>query len=185
MKEIVGEITSLARRSPDINQRSGVSVRVTICNYETMVSNAIRRAIRVGEKSAVPRVTDLQFILASTSGKLELESVEEGRDGKLLEELIKKGVLNTFSRHLSVQDLEPLVARFDQGFSLEVSEAMPSKAYMKALGELPEIREGVRKLRVDEDAASIASAIEFILEGLHLNRRLNRDKVEGTYRYRG
>ncbi len=185
MMEVVAEITALARRSPDINQRSGVSVRVSICNYETLVSNALRRSIRTGEKSAVPRITDLQFILASTNGQLEMESVDEGREGRMLEELIKKAVLNVFGRHLNVQELEPLVARFDQGYNLEVSESMPSKAYMKALGDLPEAREAIRKLRVDEDAASIASAVEFILEGLHLNRRLNRDKVEGAYRYRG
>ncbi|MBI3744158.1 MAG: magnesium chelatase [Chloroflexi bacterium] len=185
MKEVVGEITSLARRSPDINQRSGVSVRVTICNYETMIANAMRRAIRLGEKTAVPRITDLPFLMSSTNGKIELESVEEGRETKLLEELIKKAVLNAFGRHFNVQEFEGVITRFDQGFAVEAAEMLPASSYVKALTTLPEIRESLRKLEVREDPPGIASAMEFVLEGLHLNRRLNRDKVEGTYRYRG
>ena len=185
MKEIIGEVTFLARRSPDINQRSGVSVRVSICNYETLVANAFRRAIRNHESPAVPRVTDLPFLLASTSGKVELESVEEGREGHVLEEMIKKAVLATFSRYFSVQDLEPLVQRFEGGWAVDASDVMPSKAYVKRAKEAPELTEALAKLDGSEAAPSIASGMEFILEGLHLNRRLNRDKVEGAVRYRG
>jgi magnesium chelatase subunit I len=185
MKEIIAELTALARRSPDINQRSGVSVRVSICNYENMVSNAVRRAIRAKEGIAVPRVTDLQYLLASTNGKIELESVEEGRESRLLEELIKKAVLNVFNKRFTIQDLDTVIGKFDGGLQVEVSEVLPSSAYTKRLNELPELREAMRKLDIQEDAASVASAMEFILEGLHLNRKLNRDKVEGAFRYRG
>ncbi|MBM4405121.1 MAG: magnesium chelatase [Chloroflexi bacterium] len=185
MKEVIAELTSLARRSPDINQRSGVSVRVSICNYESMISNAVRRAIRAKEGIAVPRVTDLQYLLASTNGKIELESVEEGREGRLLEELIKKAVLNVFNKRYTIQDLDSVIGKFDGGTQVEVSEVLPSSAYVKKLNDIPELREAMRKLDIQEDASSIASAMEFILEGLHLNRKLNRDKVEGAYRYRG
>ncbi len=185
MKEIIAEITSLARRSPDVNQRSGVSVRVSICNYETMVSNALRRSIRLKDVPAVPRITDLQALVASTVGKIEMEGLEEGREGRILDELVKKAVLNAFGRNLNVQDLEPLVARFEQGLAMDVSENTPVKAYVKRLEQVPEFGEPIRALQVQEDAPSIASAMEFILEGLHLNRRLNREKLEGSYRYRG
>ena len=185
MKEVIAELTFLARRSPDVNQRSGVSVRVSICNYENMVSNAVRRAIRAKEGIAVPRVTDLQYLLASTNGKIELESVEEGRESRLLEELIKKATLNIFNKRYTIQDLDAVIAKFDGGMQVEASETQPSSAYMKKLNDLPELREAMRKLDIQEDAASVASAMEFILEGLHLNRKLNRDKVEGAYRYRG
>ena len=185
MKEIIGEVTTLARRSPDVNQRSGVSVRVSICNYENMVSNALRRAIRLHESHAVPRISDLQFLLASTHGKVELESVEEGREGRILEELVKKAVLSTFGLHFSVEQLEALLQRFEQGWTVEVSEKMPSTGYVKRVRETTELSESIARLEIQENAPSIASAIEFILEGLHLNRRLNRDKVEGAYRYRG
>ena len=185
MKEIIAEITALARRSPDVNQRSGVSVRVSICNYETMVSNALRRSIRLKDVPAVPRITDLQALVASTAGKIEMEGIEEGREGRILDELVKKAVLNAFSRNLNVQDLEPLVARFEQGLAMDVSENTPAKAYVKRLEQVAEFQEPIRALQVQEDAPSIASAMEFILEGLHLNRRLNREKLEGSYRYRG
>lgn len=185
MKEIVAEVTALARRSPDINQRSGVSVRVSICNYETIVSNAVRRAIRLHEKVAVPRVTDLPSMLASTVGKVELESVEEGREARILEETVKKAVLTTFGRYFNVHELEPLVQRFDQGLTVEASEAKPSAEYVKGIRGAGELAQALVKLGTQENPPAVASAVEFILEGLHLNRRLNRDKVEGTYRYRG
>ena len=185
MKEIIGEVTFLARRSPDINQRSGVSVRVSICNHQNMVSNSIRRAIRAKESVAVPRITDLGYLLASTNGKIELETVEEGREGRVLEELVKKACLNAFARHFANHDLDALVAKFDAGLSVDASEDMPSSKYVKYLPKAPELREAISKLKAPEDAPSVASAIEFVLEGLHLNRRLNRDKVGGAYRYRG
>jgi len=77
MKEIVAEITRQARGSSDISQRSGVSVRVSISNYENILSNTIRRGIRLDEKEVAPRICDLPLLIASTKGKIELESGEE------------------------------------------------------------------------------------------------------------
>ncbi|MSQ26346.1 MAG: magnesium chelatase [Dehalococcoidia bacterium] len=185
MKEVVAEITAMARRSPDVNQRSGVSVRVTIANYETMNASAVRRALRLREPLAVPRITDLAALVASTTGKIELEGMEEGREGRILEELVKKAVLTVHGRYVNLAELEPLIARFDQGMVIEASEAMPSAAYAAALGEAAEFRAALRHMKAREDAPSLASAMEFIMEGLHLNRRINRDRVEGALRYRG
>jgi len=75
MKEIVAEITRLARRSPDVNQRSGVSVRASIADYESLLANALRRAIRLGEDEVVPRISDLPYIVPAICGKIELETV--------------------------------------------------------------------------------------------------------------
>ena len=82
MKEIVAEITHQARRSQDISQRSGVSVRVSITNYENVLSNAVRRAIRLKERQAVPRVSDLSAVIASTAGKIELDTVGDVARGR-------------------------------------------------------------------------------------------------------
>ena len=84
MKQIVAELTHLARQSSEISQRSGVSVRVTIANYENLLSSALKRAIRLGEKEAVPRMSDLGAVVASTTGKIELEAVGEASDEKVL-----------------------------------------------------------------------------------------------------
>ena len=185
MKEIIAEITALARRSPDINQRSGVSVRVSIANHETLISNAFKRSIRLGEVPAMPRVTDLDALLPSTMGKIELETVEEGREGKIIEELTRKAVQNVFGHYFNPRDFDELVLRFDQGLSLETGAEVPSSAYLEQMGDLGELSEALKRLEVPEEPAAIASAMEFVLEGLHLNRRLNRDKAEGKYRYRG
>ena len=183
MREVIAELTSLARRSSDINQRSGVSVRVSIANYETLISNALRRSIRLGEETVSPRVTDLPFLVASFSGKVELETFEEGREARIMEDLAKRAVLNVFNRRFSPDDLEELVYHFEGGASVETSSALPS-AHYAALAELiPSLKEAASSLGASHNPESTASAVEFVLEGLHLNRRLNCDRTDSGLRY--
>ena len=80
MSEIIATLSHLARASAHINQRSGVSVRLSVSNRETMVANAARRAITQGESEIVPRVSDLDALIASTMGKVEIETIEDGRE---------------------------------------------------------------------------------------------------------
>lgn len=185
MREIVAEFTALARRSPDINQRSGVSVRVSIANYESVISNALRRSIRCKEKAIAPRVSDLSSILASTSGKVELESIEEGQEERIIGDLTKKAILNVFSRHLGDHNFDSLVQKFEEGLVVEIGNEVPSKEYAKLLPKLGDISGTFKTLGVSSEPPEVASTIEFIMEGLHLSRRLNRDMVDGRYRYSG
>jgi magnesium chelatase subunit I len=185
MREIVVEFTALARRSPEVNQRSGVSVRLTIANYETLMAAALRRAIRYHEAVAVPRISDLPFLHASTLGKLELETVEEGREGRLIEDLLKKACLNVFNRAFTVREFDPLIQKFEEGLVVETGTAIPSFVYVEKLRGVEGLEPALRKFQVGENEALFASVVEFVLEGLHLNRRLNRDKVEGRTRYKG
>ena len=184
MKEVIAEITALARHSPDINQRSGVSVRVSIANLETVVSNALRRALRLGEAKSAPRISDLPFIVASFTGKIELETFEEGRETQLIEGLCKRAVLNIFGRYFDIRELEPVVRYFDEGATVETGSDIPSKEYLTTLRSMEALAEATKRLGTDGRPELIASATEFVLEGLHLNRRLNQDKVEGGFRYR-
>ncbi|MFC1942981.1 magnesium chelatase [Chloroflexota bacterium] len=184
MKEIIAEVTHLARQSPDINQRSGVSVRVSIANYETILSNAIRRSVTLGEKLAVPRISDLPYIRSSTSGKIELESFEETQEDKVIDDLIKKAVLNVFNRYYKVHKLEEIVVQFSGGFSVEVSDAMSAKSYVRNVKEIIGLADMVNVVNDSERPEAIASGVEFILEGLHLNKRLNKAKSEGKTIYR-
>jgi magnesium chelatase subunit I len=184
MQEIITEITHLARKSTDINQRSGVSVRVSITNYETMLSNAIKRAVKLGEKLAVPRTSDLPYIRTSTSGKIELEGFDENKDDKIIEDLIRKAVLNVFNRYYRVHKLEEIVAQFNSGFSVAVSDTMSAKNYIRYVKEMMGLTEVIKVVNDSERPEAIASVIEFILEGLHLNRRLNKSKIEGKTVYR-
>ena len=185
MREIIAEITSQARRSPDINQRSGVSVRVSISNYENLVANAIRRGIRLGEDEVAPRISDLPFLIASTKGKIELDSIEETKEGEVIEKLVKSAVLTTFNRHFSVRELDNIVERFNAGLRVEVSESISSGEYVKLIAEFGGLDNIMERLGTGDRPAAIASAVEFILEGLHLNRKLNKDKIEGKTLYRG
>ena len=185
MKDIVAEVTSLARRSGDINQRSGVSVRVSIANYESIISNAYKRALRFGEGKVVPRISDLVAIVPSTMGKIELETMEDGREEKVLEDITKRAVLNIFGRYVDMEEMEGIVESFEEGMVIETGSDRPSMEYVSLLGEVEAFDEPIRRLGVDNTHGIIASAMEFILEGLHLKRRLNKDVVGGRYHYSG
>ncbi len=185
MKEIVAEITRLARRSPDVNQRSGVSVRASIADYESLLANAMRRSIRLGETDVVPRISDLPYIIPAISGKVEFETVEDGKEEQMIEKLIQGAVVAVFNRYFNVVDLEDVVTRFKAGGSAEVSDSMASGTYVALMKSIEGMNHNVAKLNPGENPAEIASAAEFILEGLHLNKRLNKDKVAGKVQYRG
>jgi magnesium chelatase subunit I len=182
MKQIIAELTHLARKSSEISQRSGVSVRVTICNYESLLASALKRAIRLGESEAVPRVSDLGALLATTSGKIEMESLGDATEDKVLGKLVQRAVLNVFGKAFSAPELEPVVAAFKDGVAIQTSDAMAAADYGKQLGHFPPLRAVAAKLGAIEPAA-VAAAVEFVLEGLHLNRRLNKERRAGAIRY--
>ncbi len=183
MKQIVAELTHLARKAPEISQRSGVSVRVSICNWENLLSNALKRAIRLDEREVAPRVSDLGAIVASTSGKIELETLGDGTEDKVLGKLVQKAVLNVFNRSFSGGELDAVVAAFQGGFGIDVADTMPSAEYMRQIAEVRALQPALKKLGAG-DTASTAAALEFVLEGLHLSRKLNKDSRAGRYRYR-
>jgi magnesium chelatase subunit I len=183
MKLVVAELTHLARRAPEISQRSGVSVRVSICNYENLLSSALKRAIKLKEASAAPRVTDLEAIAASTTGKIEMETAGDAAEDKILGKLAQKAVLNVFNRSFTGSELDEVVLAFQGGLTVEVSDDMPSADYVRQISELRPIHAAVKKLGA-QDAASTAAALEFVLEGLHLSRKLNKDVKAGQTRYR-
>ena len=187
MTEIVAEITQQARRSPHVNQRSGVSVRLSIANYETLVANATRRAVRHGESEVVPRVSDLDALVASTSGKVEFEMLDEGREEQVLDRLVASAVLTTFRARTRPEKLGELVTAFEGGLVVHTGDDIASAEYAGVVGGVPVLRELLADLDVGETPAGVASAIELVLEGLHLSKRLNKDAVDGraTYRARG
>jgi magnesium chelatase subunit I len=183
MKRIVAELTHLARRSTEISQRSGVSVRVSICNYENLLSNALKRAIRLGEAQVAPRLSDLGAIVASTSGKIELETLGDSSEDKVLGKLAQRATLNVFNKSFAAGELDEVVSAFQGGLKIEVSDVMPSAEYVRQLGQVKPLRAVVGRLGAS-DPASIAAALEFVLEGLHLNKKLNKDVQAGHSRYR-
>jgi magnesium chelatase subunit I len=184
MTEIVAEISQLARRSPHINQRSGVSARLSITNYETLVANAARRALSAGEREVVPRVSDLDALAASTAGKVEIETLEDGREGQVLERIVKAATLEVFRAEVRPERLGPIVSAFEDGLVVHTGEDVPSSAYADVLPQLNGLGAILNDLEIGESPAAVASAIEFVLEGLHLTKRLNKDAVGGRAVFR-
>jgi magnesium chelatase subunit I len=184
MKEIIAEFTQLARRSNDISQRSGVSVRVSVSNYENVLSNASRRALRLKERFVAPRVSDLSAIIASTSGKIELDAVGDVKEERVIQKIVNAAILSVFGDYFEQREFDQLVAGFEKGLNVQVGDDMPSMEYVTQLSKVGGLSRAIDKLNGRGSPASIASTIEFILEGLHLNRRLNKDSVNGKTRYR-
>ncbi len=187
MAEVVAEVSQQARRSPHDNQRTGVSVRLSITNYETLVANAARRALRNGEREVVPRVSDLESLVASTAGKVEFETLDDGREEQVLDRIVKASVLEVFRARTRPEKLGDLVATFDEGLVVHTGDDVPASEYAQLLPKLKGLRGTLGDLGVGETPAGVASAVEFVLEGLHLSKRLNKDAVgtKATYRSRG
>ena len=138
MEELVAELTHLARRSPEISQRSGVSVRVSVANTEVLEAAALKRAVRLGEPLASPRVSDLGAVVASTVGKVELESVgDDAPEERIVERLITKALYATFTRHVDLDALDAVVDAFEDGFTVETGERTPSREYVAWMREVP------------------------------------------------
>jgi magnesium chelatase subunit I len=189
--ELLAELTHLARRSPEISQRSGVSVRVTVANSEVLEAAALRRAIRLGESVGAPRISDLGAVIASTVGKIELESVgDEAPEERVVERLITKALFATFGRQVPIDDLDDVVLAFEDGLVVETGDRIPSSDYVRWAHEVPGLLDAVRRLDPfdvtdgAEEPAVVASAVEFLLEGLHLSRRINKDRSGASVVYR-
>ncbi|MGZ5352631.1 MAG: sigma 54-interacting transcriptional regulator [Actinomycetota bacterium] len=188
LKEVLAALTAELRRSPHVNHRSGVSVRYSIGNLETLAAAAIRRAARTGEPEAVPRVCDLPAVLDASLGRVEFDTIEEGREEEILSRAAKTAELEVFRRRLSGFDFQPVLSRFDQGFAAETSDLTTAHDLLGQFGELPGLSKLLERLGVEEESpGAAASAVEFALEGLHLSRRLNKDGSgrAGSVRYHG
>ncbi|MFH1140385.1 MAG: magnesium chelatase, partial [Chloroflexota bacterium] len=117
-------------------------------------------------------------------GKIEMESVEDGRESKIIDGLTKNAVLNVFGRYFNVREFEPVIQKFEAGLTVETGSDMPSKDYLAKMKEMDGLSGPLGRLGASGSPEEAAAGVEFILEGLHLNRRLNRNKVEGRYIYR-
>jgi hypothetical protein len=142
LKEILGHLTFEARKSNEINQSSGVSVRVTINNFESIVSNAEKRALRCKENDIVPRISDLHSVLASTNGKIEMEYVgEDKKEDDLVEKLLNRSIVKVFDQYFSLNSLQKVIEFFNSGWGMEVSDQMASQDYLEGIKEIPGLKE--------------------------------------------
>ncbi|MCY4343014.1 MAG: sigma 54-interacting transcriptional regulator [Gammaproteobacteria bacterium] len=179
MAEVIAEITHAARRSPDVNQRSGVSVRASITNYETLTANAARRALTLGEAEVAPRISDLAYILPSFQGKLEIEAMEDGDEARVVARIVQTAVKAVFDRAFGASEFEAVEQAFGEGYSFTVGATVPTTDYRRILTDIPALAAHLE----GESPGVHAATVELILEGLHLHKRLNKRAEAGAAVY--
>jgi len=184
--QVVARYTRLVRESPQVDQRSGVSARFAVAAAETVAASAVRRTAITGEPQAVARVCDLPAVVAASRGKVEFEAAEEGRELEVLHHLLRRATADAFRALLAGADLSGLQGRFDEGAVVETGDLVPAADLLAGIGTVPGLAAILSRLGVQEESPGLAAAaLEFALEGLHLNRRLSKDEVAGRTVYGG
>lgn len=190
MAEIVEQVVRLARTSPHVSQSSGVSVRASIANFETVTSNAERRGILTGENRVVPRICDLMLLTASCRGKIELNLADdEGAEDKLIQSLVGEAVKSVFNRYSKGADFEAVVDQFKGNLNFPIGDELSAEEFlanMKALKPVERAAVGLTKsMDLDPaDTQTLASVGEFLLEGLYVNNRLSKYNARGKTFFR-
>ena len=186
--EVIARFTRGVRESPAVDARSGVSARFAIAAAESAAASAVRRSALAGltEETPVARVCDLPPVVSTLRGKVEFEVSEEGREEELLGALLRRAIADTFRARLGSVDLSGLLAKFEEGGTVESGELVPAADLLRSVGEVPGLAKIMARLGMDggESFGHAAAAIEFALEGLYLMRRLSKDSTGGTTVYR-
>ncbi|MGQ9762219.1 MAG: magnesium chelatase [Thermogutta sp.] len=185
MKEIIEQISIVARRSKYVDQQSGVSARLSIANYRTMVASARRRGIILGERPAVPRISDLGHLTASSLGKLELDLMagHQMSEKQVLDAIIAEAIKDVFQEYVHEHGLAEIAEIFGRGVKIEVGDMLPSAYYAERLKRVPPAWEKAFEINVSQDPAVRASCVEFILAGLYVTDRISRAEYRGKIVY--
>jgi magnesium chelatase subunit I len=181
MEEIVEEISRVARGSRFVDHASGVSARLSIANYRTMVANARRRGIALGERPAVPRISDLAHITSSALGKLELDLMGSHQMGEAqaIEAIVAEAIGNVFGEYVDAHGLGEIAEVFAKGTRVEVGDMLPSAHYERATAGVPAAWSKAFEVNASENAAVRASCVEFVLAGLWATERISRSEKHG------
>ncbi|REJ89441.1 MAG: magnesium chelatase [Planctomycetota bacterium] len=184
LQEVIEETSRLARTSPHVNHASGVSVRMSIANYENLVSNAERRGILASENPVVARPSDLGFAAASSRGKLELAMSEEaGDEDRLIERIVEEAVKTVFDEHLQTGQFDRVTEFFESGNRLKISDGESTAALLEQIDGIRGFRKQVDRIAAElepelaagETAAGTQAAVaELILDGLYAHNRINK-----------
>src|ERR1700691_3637 len=190
--EVSARFARAVRESPAVDARSGVSARFAIAAAESTAASAVRRSAlawspdKTTDETPVARVCDLPAVVSTLRGKVEFEVSEEGREEEMLGALLRRAIADTFRARLGGMDLSGLLAKFEDGGTVESGELVPAADLLQGVGEVPGLAKIMAGLGMDggESFGHAAGAIEFALEGLYLMRRLSKDSTGGTTVYR-
>ncbi len=185
MREIIEQITIQARKSKYIDHQSGVSARFSIANYRTMIASARQRSVVLGEKPAVPRISDLGHIYSSSLGKLELDLMgsHQMSERQVLDAVVAEAIRAVFEEYIDKHGLSEIAEIFSRGVKIEVGDMLPSSHYAQRLKRVPPVWDKAFELNASEDAAVRASCVEFILAGLYAMDRISRAQHHGSVTY--
>jgi magnesium chelatase subunit I len=185
MKEIIEQVSVSARKSKYVDQQSGVSARFSIANYRTMVASARHRGVRLGEKPAVPRISDLGHLPTSALGKLELDMMGSSQmsERQVLEAVIAEAIGIVFEEYVDKHGLDEVSDIFSKGVKIEVGDMLPSKVYADRLKRVPKAWEKAFEVNAADSEAMRASCVEFVLAGLHATDRISRSTKHGRIVY--
>ena len=185
MKEIIEQISICARKSKYVDHRSGVSARFSIANYRTMVASARQRAVRLGERPAVPRISDLGHLYSSSLGKLELDMMgsHQMSEKQVLEAIQAEAIKTVFEEYVDRHGLEEIADVFGKGVKIEVGDLLPSVHYAERLKRVPKAWEKAFEVNPSDSPAVRASCVEFVLAGLYASDRISRSQKHGRITY--
>lgn len=185
MKQVIEEISRAARKSRYVDHQSGVSARLSIANYRTMVASARQRGAILGEKPAVPRISDLGHLYTSSLGKLELDlmGAHQMSERQVFDSIMAEAIKTVFEEYVDKHGLEEIAHIFSQGVKIEVGDMLPSAQYGERLKRVPPAWDKAFEVNAANDAAVRASCVEFVLAGLYATDRISRAQKHGRIMY--
>tara|TARA_R110002049_G_scaffold2750_8_gene22153 strand:- start:67998 stop:69422 length:1425 start_codon:yes stop_codon:yes gene_type:complete len=185
MYQVVEEITEQARASKYVDQESGVSARLSLANFRTLVASARQRGVIHGEKPAVPRISDLGHLYASSLGKLELDlmGTHQMSERQVLDSVIANAIENVFREYVEEHGLAEIAEIFRGGVRVEVGDMLPSGEYAERLKSVPPAWEKAFEVNAGDSDAIRASCVEFVLAGLYSMDRISRSQSHGKIEY--
>ena len=185
MEEIVEQISMCARKSKYVDHQSGVSARFSIANYRTMIANARQRAVRLGERPAVPRISDLGHLYASALGKLELDMMgsHQMSERQVVDSIAADAIKTVFEEYVDEHGLDEMADIFARGVKIEVGDMLPSSHYAERLKRVPPAWEKAFEVNPANNAGVRAACVEFVLAGLYVTDRISRSQHHGRITY--
>ncbi|MFC3381666.1 sigma 54-interacting transcriptional regulator [Couchioplanes azureus] len=184
--DVLARYTRQVRESPAVDPRSGVSARFAIAAAETVAASALRRCGLRGEREAVARIGDTVSVTSTLRGKVEFDSGEEGRETEILAHLLRLATAETFRDRLSGLDLSGFTGLVAGGTTIETGDLVSAGELLAQVGTVPGLAKVLDRLGLGDapSPGEAASGVEFVLEGLHLTRRLAKELTgDGRTRY--
>jgi magnesium chelatase subunit I len=185
MKELIEEVSRAARRSKYVDHQSGVSARLSLANYRTMVASARQRAAVLGERPAVPRISDLGHLYASSLGKLELDMMgsHQMTERQVLDSVLADAIATVFKEYVDKHGLAEIAEIFSRGVKIEVGDMLPSSHYAGLIKRVPPVWDKAFEVNASDNEAVRASCVEFILAGLYATDQISRSQQRGRIVY--